>query len=237
MIKLETHCHSLGSSACGTTAPEIIAEEYAKAGYGGIVLTNHYAKAYFTEYPGAGKKEKLDYYFSLGEKMKECCENNGLKFFLGAEIKTVVSGEGYSEYILLGFDKNFFYDNPPLYELTQRELFRLANEAGVFMYQSHPFRTGVQLGEAEFMHGAEAFNGHFHHENNNALARKFCHENNLVQMSGTDYHHFGQPVTGGALVPESISDEKTLARYFMRGAQLIEEHDKYLKAYLEYKGL
>ncbi len=234
MIKIETHCHSLGSSGCATTAPEKIARVYSEYGYGGIVLTNHYAAAHFNNYPGESKKEKLDYYFSLGDKMRRCCEEYGLKFFIGAEVCVQVE-HGYAEYILYGFDKKYLYDNPPLFTLTQRELFRLADKNDVFMYQAHPFRDGIELGDPAYMHGAEAFNGHYHHEERNELATEFCRKNGLTEMSGTDYHHFGQPVTGGLIVDENINDEVSLVSYIRSGkAEMIKDDFNYRSARAEY---
>lgn len=233
-VKIETHCHSAGSSDCATTAAERIVSVYKTHGYGGLVLTNHYCAKHFDKYPGSTRREKLDYYFSVAEHMRRCCNDAGLKFFLGAEVCVKVP-EGYAEYILYDFDKSFFYDNPPLYELTQRELFALADGAGVFMYQAHPFRDEVYLGDPRFMHGAEAFNGHFHHANRNDKATRFCKDNSLIQMSGTDYHHFGQPVTGGLSVPGDIEDEHALKECILSGgARLIRRQKLYEKVREKY---
>ena len=131
------------------------------------------------------------------------------------------------------------YDNKPIFELSQEQLFKLCDNSGVFMYQTHPFRKGVIAGEPRFMHGAESFNGHFHHENINMLAQKFCEENSLVKYSGTDYHCPGQPITGGVYLPDDINDEKTLVKYVAsEKCRLIEEELLYQsgrKIYLEEK--
>lgn len=228
-IKIETHCHCMGSSDCATTPAERVVQAYCESGYGGLVITNHYAAKHFATYPGNNQKQKLDYYFSIADKMGEHCYKRGLKFFLGAEVCVKVPS-GYAEYILYGFDRTFFYDNPPLFELSQKQLFLLADGAGVFMYQAHPFRDGVCLGEPQYMHGAEAFNGHFHHANRNDTAKKFCIENGLFMMSGTDYHHFGQPITGGLIIPDNVCDEKGLVNHILSGkAQLIENQQLYEK--------
>ena len=108
--------------------------------------------------------------------------------------------------MLYGFDKNFLLDNANLWEFTQEQLFKIANANGLFMYQSHPFRQGVKAGNSKFMHGAESFNGHFHHVNNNVPAKAFCEENSLIEMSGTDFHDPGQPVTAGIYIPKDIND-------------------------------
>ena len=108
-------------------------------------------------------------------------------------------------------------------------------DAGGFMYQTHPFRPNVVLGNPLYMHGAEAFNGHFHHDSRNELAEKFCEENGLVKMSGTDFHHDDQPVTAGILIPDEIADEAELVKYIMSGkAELIKNEKLYKTRLAEY---
>lgn len=237
MIKLETHCHTLGGSTCATTPANVVARIYKEAGYGAVVVTNHFNEYQFSLYPGSTREEKLGFYFSLVREAKEAFGKEGIRTFFGAEIAVKTEGEGYAEYMVYGLDKSRFYDCPPLYELTQKELFKVADEAGGFMYQTHPFRKNVILGNPEYMHGAEAFNGHFHHDSRNDLAEKFCEENGLTKTSGTDFHHDDQPVTAGIYVPEEISDERELVRYIKSGkAELIKETGLYERRLAEYLG-
>ena len=118
--------------------------------------------------------------------------------------------------MLYGLDEKDMYDNPPLYTFTQKELFIFAEKKNAFMYQVHPFRTGVTCGDPEFLHGAEAFNGHFGHFNYNAIANDFCDKNSLIKMAGTDHHHDPQPPTAGIHIPEDINDEKSLKDFLFK---------------------
>ena len=104
------------------------------------------------------------------------------------------------------------------------------------MYQTHPFRQGVTVGDARFMHGAESFNGHFHHVNNNVPAKEFCINNNLIEMSGTDFHDPGQPVTAGIYIPEDIDDNAGLVKYIMSNKiKLVEERESYIEWLIKHK--
>lgn len=229
MIKLETHCHSLGGSGCAKCEPQYIIEKYAKEGYGGIVLTNHYCKVCYDEYPGRTHKQKLDFYFSLYNEFENQCKSFGLKSFLGAEVRAVTQDFEYKEFMLYGFDEKLFYDNPPLFNLNQKQMFEFALDNGLLMYQTHPFRVGVNLGDPRFMHGAESFNGHINHINNNELADAFCNAYKLVKMSGTDYHDPDQIITGGIYIPENVNTETQLEDYILSGkAELIEGKQAYL---------
>ena len=236
MIKLETHCHTFGGSRCATTPIELQADIYKKAGYGAVVVTNHYNFPSINDYNGETLKEKLRGFFFLAKTAKEEFAARGIKTFIGAEVQTKTERtDGYQEFMLYGFDEKFLFDAPTLYELNQKELFKLAEENGLFMYQTHPFRPHVITGDPAYMHGAEAFNGHFHHSNNNDLAAEFCVKYGLVPLSGTDFHHEDQPVTGGLLVPENLKNEKELVDYIRSGkAELIREEKTYEEGYKNY---
>ncbi len=214
MIKAEMHLHTKPASGCAKEEPKTVLEIYKKAGYKAIVLTNHYCKDCFDYYPGSNKKEKLDFYFSLFDEMKELGKSYGIKVFLGAEVRTDEGDESiFSEYLLHGFDRDFFYQNKELFLLNQKDLFKLCDANGVFMAESHPFRTWVVTGNPKFMHGAESFNGHIGHNNQNDLAEAFVKKNNLIGISGTDFHNVSQVPNGGILIPESIETEKQFAKY------------------------
>ena len=234
MRLIETHCHSKGGSYCAKSTNQEILEDLISAGYGGVVLTNHYAKGVSkSTYAGLSDKERVDSFFALYDSLKEEGDKVDFRVFYGVEVRISCTG---TEYMLVGFDRKFLYDNPVLYELNQEELFNLCEKEGVFMYQTHPFREGVLTGDPRFMHGAEAFNGHFHHVNRNSLAQKFVAENGLINMAGTDYHDKNQPLTTGCFIPEDILDNKTLADYFKSGkADFITKPDYYVLKLKEYK--
>ena len=235
-MKLETHCHSLGGSLCAKADVETIIQTYKDAGFGGIVLTNHFVEKHYINYPGQTKKEKLDFYFSLFDNLKEVGVKQGVKVFLGAEISACTS----EEYLLYGFDRSLFYDNELLFKLNQKELYEFAQKNGCFLYQAHPFRDRVKvLGDPKYMHGAESFNGHYHHVNENYKANEFCEKNHLIKMSGTDFHDVGQPVYGGIIVPDYVENEKQLTQVIFSGEyQLITNQESYtisLNEFLEKK--
>ena len=235
MIKLETHCHT-GGSGCADCPVDIIADNYKKAGYGGVVVTNHMHPDCFSTYPGRTNKEKIKYYLSIYENTKKVFNDKGLKTFMGSEVLAITPG--HSDFIIYGFDESFLYDNKPLFYYTQEELFRLCDKNGIFMYKCHPFRTREYTGDPKLMHGAESFNGHWEHQNNNGIAEKFCDDNHLIKMSGTDYHHMQQPITAGIYLPENINTERELTDYiFENNFKRIENKELYQKEYDKIHGV
>ena len=214
MIKVELHSHPIGGSPCADGNTKLAVQKFIDAGYGGVVCTSHYSKPYYENFLGQTHKEKIDFFFKVYDDFAVVANEKGLKTFFGAEIRCLPTN---TEYIVVGFDRAFLYDNQPLFNLSQQELFELADKNGFFMYQTHPFRTGVIAGNPKFMHGAESFNGHYHHINNNDCAKEFCEKNNLVGVVGTDYHHDDQPLTTGINLPKSIDTEKQLAEFLRKG--------------------
>lgn len=227
MKKIEMHTHSKGGSGCASVTPEVLVKTYKDQGYDGIVLTNHMCESEYNKYPGETKKEKLDYYFSLYDDVKIEGEKIGLKVFLGMEIRA--KQDTFIEFMIYGFSRDFIYNAPLLFTLTQKELYDLCEENGVLMYQTHPFRRGVALGDPKYMHGAEYFNGHVNHVNNNDLAKEFCDKFGLIKTCGTDFHDQGQPVTSYALIDDDINTDIELKEYIKAGKlQIFGDEEKYL---------
>ena len=240
MIKLETHCHVRGSSACADADIQILLDKYITAGYKAILVTNHFSVGCYDKFfVGNTHKEKVDYFFKVYDDFSKLCKEKGIKTFWGAEIR--VKDERCSlgtEYMVVGLPRSAYYSEPPLFELGQKELFELAEKHGAFMYQTHPFRVGVYAGDPKYLHGAEYFNGHFHHDNHNECAEKFVTENNLIGLSGTDFHHGNQPITAGIYLPEEISDEKSYVKFlFENNFKIVQDKETYLYELKKCKGL
>ena len=218
-MKLEMHCHSLGSSFCADCPYVPFIQKFIDNGYDGMVITNHFSKGHFDEYDVQGDyNAKVTRFFEYFDEYKKLATENGLKVFMGAEVRLSCNG---TEYNLLGFDRDFMFDRV-VYALTQEELFNLCNEKGVLLYQTHPYRVGVKPTDPRFMHGAEVFNGHVGHDNGNEKAKKFCEDNNLIKLVGTDLHHQNQPLTTAMIFRDNICDEKQLVKAIFSGEYQIE---------------
>ncbi|MBQ7348373.1 MAG: hypothetical protein IJW47_00110 [Clostridia bacterium] len=128
-MKIETHFHAFGGSHCADGNNKLAIEKYLQAGYGGVISTTHYGVGYYVSYPALSHKEKVDYFFKVYDDFANEAEKCGLKTFLGAEVRCVPSN---TEYMLIGFDRQFLYDNIPLFCYSQKQLFELAEKTRVF---------------------------------------------------------------------------------------------------------
>lgn len=218
MIKTETHAHLFYSSHCAKCPNEDMIKVYLENSYKAVVFTNHINKKEFqTNFGECSYYQYIEKWLNVIYKAKEEFKKAGIKTFWGAEVGTKTSENGKSEYTLIGIDERFLFDNKPLFDFNQEELFNLANENDVFMYQTHPFRDGITTGNPKFLHGAESYNEHHNHNSHNNLASEFCKKHNLVALAGNDYHDKGQNVFAGIYLPEDISTNKQLKDFYFKG--------------------
>lgn len=233
-MRTEMHAHCSGASVCADATDEQFVADMQANGVEAVVLVNHINSAFRT-YPAQTYKGKIDYYLSRFDEVKDLAERNGIKVFLGAEVSALTDDGTHQEFILLGFDREFLYNNELVNAYNQKSLFKLANDNSLFMYQTHPFRTGEKTGDPLFMHGAEACNGHYHHDNFNASATEFCEKHGLKKLTGSDYHHHKQPISGWIELPDEIQNEKQLAKYLLSNQpKTFYDEQKYLKGRQEY---
>lgn len=237
MIKLETHVHTIGTSHCADCPLDKAIEIIKSNGYGAVTFVNHISPKSFRYLGESDYKSNLDKFYALQDEAEQAYRQAGLKVFIGVEVGYVVDGK-VLEFILLGLPKEAVYENV-LFELSQKQLFDLVNKYDGFMYQPHPFRTYVQLGDPKYMHGAESFNGHYHFDNQNDKAKEFCEKYNLIQLSGNDFHHDGQPMFSGIYIPENINTTRDYINFLKKNNFTLitneEGHKRIFEEYMESK--
>ena len=209
---VETHAHTKGGSPCAQVPVYDTVKTYADAGYGALIITNHFNLDTVPK-PGLSPKEAVDRYVDLYKQAEEYGQQLGIEVWFG--IETCISG-GPEDFLLFGADPEILYENPLMYEMTQEELFRECEQFGCLMYQAHPSRSYCHPRDPELLHGAEVYNGNPHHEENNEIALLWAKKYRLLQSSGSDFHRPGDAARGGILVPDSIHDVKALADYMRK---------------------
>jgi hypothetical protein len=212
---LETHLHTYLGSQCGKLSPALITNLYGRKGYDGIVITEHFSKSIFNDfYPKGSYEEKIgNLLLSYNQACKEA-EKFKMKVFLGIEVGFSINGKNF-EFLIYGIDKDFLLANNEIYFLTQKQLFALCVKNQLFMAQAHPFRNNIQVGNPLYMHGVEVYNGNKRHNNHNLKALAFAKKNNLIQISGSDFHQKEDLGLGGIIIPDNIENDKQLAAYLL----------------------
>lgn len=205
----ETHMHTAHVSACGVTEPEDYIDVYKRAGYAGIIITDHF----FNGNSGIDRSlpwdEKVRQYCSGYERALKAAEGKDFDVFFGIEYN--FDGD---EYLLYGLDKEWLLNHPEIMEQTHEGLFKMVNEAGGLMIQAHPYRKrdyikSINL-HPECVHGLEVYNAGNNPQEND-LALELAEKYNLPCTSGSDMHNV-------ALIEKYIEDKS-----FKAGAVVFEE--------------
>jgi hypothetical protein len=95
------------------------------AGLDGIVLTNHYYKAYVKDgdYVSFACRYTEEFH-----RAREYGDRVGAKVFFGAEV--TMEKHNLAHVLIYGIDENFIESNPTLFDLTQEEFYNLVKLAG-----------------------------------------------------------------------------------------------------------
>lgn len=211
---IESHFHTAYSSACGKMYPEDAIPTYIKNGYSGIVVTDHYVEDFFIGWDKLCWADKVDKLLEGYNRARHFCERKNFSVFLGMEIRFVGS---CNDYLVYGMDEEFLYRNPYLNRMSVEKFSRLCRDNGFYFGQAHPFREGCTPANPDFLMGAEVYNGHPNHSNNNSAALLFAKQNNLIMTAGSDFHEEAQLCRAGIYFDELPSNSKQLAEYILTG--------------------
>ena len=124
----------------------------------------------------------------------------GLKVLLGMEIKF---NEGLNEYLIYGFNPDFLYENPRLYEMNLKTFKQFIENTPLLIYQAHPFRVKMTPAVPEYLHGIEIYNGNPRHNSNNHKAFDYAAKHNLKMLSGSDFHQMQDTGRGRIIINEA----------------------------------
>ena len=206
----EMHFHTKNTSNCANVKAEIAVEEYIRAGYDGIVVTDHLSPSTYMKY---GRellpwKKKVDF-FLRGYKAAKKTAAGRIPVLLGMEIRFRTS-EGDNDYLVYGLNEDFLYEHPELLNLNIKKLYKMAQENGFLIFQAHPFRVGMKVTNPNHLDGIEVFNGNPRHNSSNDIAEMWAKKYDLGVTSGSDYHEIEDLGTGGIWFEKEILDNKTL---------------------------
>lgn len=216
--KYDTHVHTSETSPCGKVDAKTLVHLYKRAGYHGIVITDHYYMDFFKQLPYDNWSRKVDeylagYYTALEEGRKV-----GVNVLLGIELRFT---ENSNEYLVYGFSPDFLYKNPALYDMDLRSFRQLIRNTPILVYQAHPFRVNMTPVLPEYIDGIEIYNGNPRHNSNNDKAYEYAKANGLKMLSGSDFHQIQDIARGGIVLNEAPEDAIELAE-LLKNNRIIE---------------
>ena len=211
----ELHCHTSEVSICGKVAAKDVVENYIKAGYSGIVITDHFNRCTFQNQP-----EGMAEHYLAGYRAAKAAAGDRLTVILGMELTFF---ENANDYLVYGMTEEFVKKHLNIREIGLERFSALAHENGMVIFQAHPFRNRMTVMPPGLLDGVEVYNGNPRHDSRNDIARMWAEKYEKKMSSGSDYHQTEDLARGGIAVKEPLFDAADIVRVLMNGeAELIE---------------
>lgn len=191
-VKIETHLHTREVSACSSVGAQQMIELCRRAGYGAVVVTDHFMPGQFK---GATRKQFLCGYHEAVMAAGRC----GITVLPGMELRLDTGNE---DYLLYGIEEEDILALPDtICAFTLTALHALCQTNGWLLYQAHPFRSRMRVMPADCLDGLETRNGNPRHDSHNEQARAYAIRYGLREICGSDAHETGDVGRGGIYVP------------------------------------
>lgn len=215
-MKWELHAHTAEGSLCGRVpAAEVVSRHY-KAGFSGIVITDHYNMENLRDRPGTPLCQAESWLGGYREARK-AGERLGLTVLFGAEVRL---SDCENDFLIYGAEPDFLLNHPELIHLDLPALRALAKRYNALMIQAHPNRMGFSHPvDPVYLDGYEVFNGNPRHQNRNELSVSLVKKNPpLIGISGSDYHQIEDLDTGSVEIAGDIHTSAQLTDCLRRKA-------------------
>lgn len=187
MYKYETHLHTRQASACASASGRYQACAYKKAGYDGIIITDHFFRGNSCISHNLSWGERIELFCSGYEEAKQTGDEIGLQVFFGWE--ETFDGQ---DFLIYGLDKEWLLNHPEVEHWTIQQQFEEVNRYGGMVIHAHPFRDRPYIPKIRLfprlVNGVEVFNA-CNHEEENQRAYMYAREYNLPMTAGADSHH------------------------------------------------
>lgn len=229
----ELHCHTSETSRCGKCSAAEMVEAYARKGFAGVVITDHFVNGYsFSAFPRTWK-EKMDAFVKGYLAARETGEKLGIKAYFGFEYTN--QGNNGEDYLILGLQPEKLYtdlvdcDQWPIEDVVER-----VHTLGGIVIRAHPYREDDYIAESCVMRpglnidAVEVFNGGNKQEIYNLRAYDMALREGKAMVAGSDTHHVSttasdyiafeeDPPTYAALCQAIREGRATLIHRLLRG--------------------
>lgn len=182
----DTHVHTAEVSPCGQVSGGEIARMYKRAGYDGIVITDHLTSGLRHHLDCRSWSECVAGYLSGFRAAESEGRRIGLTVFWGLELTLDYGPPG--DFLVYGLDEEFLTAHPELCSLHLSDVRALVTQRETLIFQAHPFRSGHTLASTELLDGFEVINGNPRHPYDTAEAFRVARLHGLLRSAGSDAH-------------------------------------------------
>ncbi len=192
MYRYELHCHTGGVSLCATIPPKELVRKYEKAGYSGLVLTDHYSPMTFMLHHYLRPQKAIEHYLSTYHELKAWC-GDSFTVLLGLELRRYAA---VNDYLVYGVEEDWLRRQPNMLRWNEKKLYTEAHRQGYLVYQAHPYRPLIYRCDPKYLDGIEVFNGHTDAQRNQK-ALNWARSLHKPMTSGSDTHRDADMPFGG----------------------------------------
>lgn len=202
MYKYEPHWHSCEVSTCAGICAKESVKLYKEAGYTGIVVTNHLSQWTFASMESLSWDEQVDFFMHGYHLAKEAGAEYGLVVLFAMELAFRSAPE---DFLCYGVTEEFLRAHPDILDMTIETFYPIAHEAGIMVFQAHPFRRYLKDVDTAYIDGVEGINANPRHDSRNYLALAHAAHFDMPALSGSDCHEVGDVGRGGMILPRKIT--------------------------------
>ena len=211
--RYETHCHSAQCSLCAQSSAQALVYAYQKAGYAGMVLTDHFIYGNTAVPRDLPWEERMKRYYAAYLDAKAVADPLDFDVIFGIEH---AYGDG-KEVLIYGVELDFLLVNPDIPTLSLDQLVDRVHEAGGIVIQAHPYRDRYYVNMAvgprtDIVDGIEVYNA-CNAPGEDAQTLPLMEQKNFIMTSGGDIHKDDDHRIGsaGVVLPHRVKTSKELA--------------------------
>lgn len=224
LYKYETHLHTSEVSACAVSGAREMVHAFGKAGYAGIVVTDHFITERRNIAENWTWEQKMRFLHSGYEQAAAEGERLGLRVFFGWEMP----GPRGEDYLTYNLPLPFLINHPEIERMPFYDYSRLVRASGGLLVRAHPFRQCSYIPpnptvDEKLIDGVEVNNGQRddpEQNNGEAWAWALIHPE-LIRTAGTDIHDIRYAGLSGMAFSEQFPTMDQMAQAMRRHEGLL----------------
>ena len=188
MYLFDAHVHTAESSRCGRMPGAEVAEIYAKKGYSGIIITDHFINCNTRADRNAPWEEQVAVLMAGYKAAKARGDEIGLKVFFGFE-----GGSEGNDFLTYGLGEEWLLKHPESAQVPLKEYLALVRSEGGFVVHAHPYRRAHYIKCIRLLPDevdAVEITNLCRPELDNRLAKIYAEAYGLPATAGSDAHTF-----------------------------------------------
>ena len=207
----ETHCHCAQCSRCAHSDSREMVRAYRKAGYAGLVLTDHFIFGNTAVSRSLPWADRMHRYYDAYLEAREEGEKLDFDVIFGFEH---YYGSG-KEMLVYGVGLDFLLAHPEIQRIPLEEFAALVRSAGGLLIHAHPYRDRYYIDlsvqpRIDLVDGIEVYNACSAPGEDVQALRLSREHPAFILSSGGDIHDASDPRigSGGILLPHRVRNER-----------------------------